>query len=258
MKLSAATYIVLGLFFGLCALIFGYSQAKPNWDEASALDKNADQCRQEAAKQHIAEQRVKDAERDVKKAGAQWAAIASVKTPPDTLAQGGIDISVNGAQLIVDSRVFRNSMQNAVNKQFKVGGIKPVSNGPRVPDPGIEPSTILADYYNYPVISYPVVIFDLGTVTVEGTYSQIMANVRGWANMPHYLAVSDGLRIDGTSPHMRGTYAISLVGFIRGGKLFMGLPETPGASNSQLAGFGAGNTGQQRGPQMGGMGGGGG
>jgi hypothetical protein len=73
----------------------------------------------------------------------------------------------------------------------------------------------LASFYNYPAVAYPVVVKDLGVITVQGTIEQINENVRGWRRMPHYLAVADGLRITGTAPTLTGTYSLSIVGYIR-------------------------------------------
>lgn len=230
MKLSPITFIIMGLCVCLVCLTFGYVTMAPNNQERAAREANTQAANDEAAKQSSADKRVKNAVKLVEAEGAKWRDIAATRTPGTDVRAGGIDISENGSKLVVDSRQFRDSIQTAVNKQVRVGGVKLVNDGPQVTDPSQSPSTILADYYNYPAIPFPVVIFDLGTITVEGTYSQICENVRAWAHMPNYLAVADGLRIEGTSPHMTGTYAVSIVGYVHGTKLFSKLPETPGSS----------------------------
>lgn len=228
MKLSALTFYVIGFCLCIMGLTFGYVTWKPNNDETKALVANTNAANDEAAKKSRADKRVADAKKLVEAEAAKWRSIAAVKSPPPNLKDGGIDISENGAQLIVDSRQFRNSVQTAVNKQVRVGGVKLLTDGPFVTEPGQTASTILAEYYNYPAIPFPVVIFDLGTISVSGTYEQICKNVRAWSAMPNYLAVADGLRIEGTSPHMTGTYQVSLVGYVHGNKLFTTLPEVPG------------------------------
>ncbi|MHB8636357.1 MAG: hypothetical protein ACYC96_07785 [Fimbriimonadaceae bacterium] len=246
MKLSPITFIIFGICICLVCLTFGYVTWKPNSVETKLRNDNKDLADQEASKEGAAKKRVASAVKEIEAEGQRWQAIAMTKTPPPDLRGGGIDISRSGNQLIVDSRQFRDSIQTAVNKQLRVGGVRLVGDGPYVLDPSESPSTILADYYNYPAIPFPVVIFDLGTINVTGSYEQIMANVRAWSNMPNYLAVADGLRIAGTSPHMTGSYQVSLVGYIHGTKLFTTLPETPGASGA--GGGAAGGRGGLGGP----------
>jgi hypothetical protein len=225
------------------ALVYGWSVYSPNESETDALKQNTAECQAQAAMQSRAQKRVEKAIATVKTAAQGWAIIEAEKTPGPDVSSGGIDISENSTRLILDAPKFRNSIQSAFNHQLKVGGVKPIGGpAPEIPHPGSEPSTIMADYFNYPAIPFPVVICDLGTVTVEGTYNQIMTNVRSWANMPHYMAVSDGLSLTGTSPNMHGTYSVSLIGFIRGNKIFFAIPEVP-ASAQGGAGGGLGSGG---------------
>ena len=166
-----------------------------------------------------------------------WAAYVATRTPGTSLRDGGIDLSVNAWQLTVDTPKYRNAIQQAVNAQVKKGGVK-VINSPLVPlvDASTPANQILASFFNYPAIQFPVVIFDFGTITVQGTYKQIMDNVRAYKSMPHYLAVADGLRIDGTSPNLTGTYNLSIVGFIRAKKIAPAVNE--GVAASATGGFG--------------------
>ena len=149
-------------------------------------------------------------------------------------------MAVNPQQLVVDSRVFRDNVQLAMNEQVKAGGVK-VIKGPDVPVlPDTDTAeTLLASFYNYPAVPYPVLIFDFGTVTVQGTYKQIIDNVRAFKSMKRYLAVTDGLAITGTSPNMTGTYNLSVVGFIRAKTI---TPEVKtiiaGSGGSTSGGFG--------------------
>ena len=243
MKLSQSTFIIIGICFCIVSLTFGWVTWAPNMAEKKLRDDNFDLAQTEYGKNSAAHTRVKNAVKLVEAEGAKWQAIAAVKTPPPDLSSGGIDVTENGAQLIVDSRQFRNTVQTAVNKQVRKGGVKLVGDGPTILDPGQTASTILADYYNYPAIPFPVVIFDLGPITVQGTYEQITSNVRAWRWMPNYLAVADGLRIEGTSPHMTGSYSVSIVGYVHGSKLFTALPEVPGSSSTGGAGGGRGAIG---------------
>lgn len=242
MKLSPLTIFLIFLSVGLAALSFGFFQKwMPNKQESGFYQEYVNQLQTEADKMPQARRRRKTAEEMVNLEAQKWQTVVAAHTPTASLATGGIDVSVPGWQLAVDARRFRNSVQLALNKQLKRGGVK-VITGPEIPEPSDSALNIVSSYFNYPAIPFPVVIYDLGAVTVEGTYEQIMANVRSWSNMPNYLAVADGLRLDGTSPILTGTYSVSMVGFIRGKEIFPMLPEM--ASGQAGAGGvpGGGNT----------------
>ena len=253
MKLSGI--VVLAFFIMVSAIILavGYSQYDPTMKEVASWVAYRDGLRDESKNFNKAVKRETDAEAMAQKAVNDWNAIAATRTLPDSLDQGGIDLSMNEYQLAIIIPTFRNSIQKAVNNQVKLGGVKVIS-GPTIPAPPSDPTKILLSYFNYPGLP-PVVIFDLGTVTVQGTYQQITDNIEAWSNMPHYLAVADGLRLQGTSPILTATYQVSIVGFLQtdpihrpifppvpqGGQLVVAAPAgtaptTPGAKPAGPAG----------------------
>lgn len=243
MKLSPITIIILGIAVAVIALSYGFFwQVIPNLAEAHNFDQSRQTLQDAADQLPAANKRVAQAKALVEKSAAEWQDISAVRTPPQDISQGGISLAVNAFQLSVDTQKFRNSVQKAVNARVRIGGVK-VVNGPYVTGPAVdEPaSQLLANYYNFGQYPFPVVIFDLGTVTVQGRYEQILANVRAWKNMPHYLAVTDGLQITGTSPILTGTYNLQIVGFIRGKDIFPNVPEQAATSaTGGRGGFGGG------------------
>ncbi len=234
MKLSAFTIYMIGIALAVTIASFGiFYIAMPNNGQAALYRETADKMNDEAAKQHQADQRVAAAIKLVKSKQAEWAGFVATRSVPGSVSAGGVNLAVNAFQLTEDTRKYRNSIQLAVNNQLRRGGVK-VVNGPLIPltDPNAAAGSLLASFYNYPVIPFPVVIFDLGTVTVQGTYAQIMNNVRAWKSMPHYLAVTDGLRLDGTSPHLTGTYSLSIVGYLQPTKVNGQAPEGAASGSS--------------------------
>ncbi len=243
MKLSGWVIIVIGLSIGLSALAWSFFQIYTPYEAQAKLNTDYKaQLQIEAGKQKKAEERVRKAMAIIQARASEWNQIVLQKTPPDSLAAGGINLNVNPYQLVVDSAKFRNNAQRAFNSQVKIGGIKVIS-APQIPFPGEAP-TLVRDYYSYPAVPFPVVIWNLGTVNVAGTYKQIVANVRAWSRMPRYLAVADGLRIDGTSPNLTASYNVTLVGFIRAKTLY---PDAPGAAPTTPGGGPAPTTGAPRG-----------
>lgn len=201
------------------ALSYGLFQSFiPNNRDAAVYKAWGEKLDAEGAKMGQAVKRVENAKALVKETSDKWQLTVASKTPPASVAAGGIDVSVNPYNLTVDSQTFRNNVQRAVNYQLKKGGVV-VLQGPTVPAPTDDPETILSSYYNYPGTSYPVAIFDLGQVSVRGTFSQISENIRSWSRMPNYLGVADGLVITGTAPNLTATYNVTLVAFVRGKKI---------------------------------------
>jgi hypothetical protein len=259
MKLSPVTIYVFGLSAAALPLAYGYFwQYQPKKAEADAIAEVFNEEQATAAKYEDAKKTVDEAMNKVNSQAAAWRSIVATRTPPTTVASGGINLAVNAYQLSVDTRKFRNSMQSAVNRQLKQGGVR-VLSGPTVA--GISEdqpvSTILTTFYNFPQpYAFPVVVRDLGAVQVEGTYEQIMNNVRSWANMPRYLAVADGLRLEGTAPLLRGTYNVTIVGFIRANNFFATPKEAAASGGGAAGGFPGGPGGLPGGiPGFGGPGG---
>ena len=242
MKLSFWTIIIMAISIAVGVLAFGYfHQYEPTMTATKYYTDYKALLDTEAAKASRAKQRVAKAQEAVRAKDEAWQRYVATRTPEPGVERGGVSLAVNPYQLTVDTLKFRDSIQRAVNNQVKRGGVK-VVEAPFVrslkttDESGAE---VLADFYNYPGIKFPVVIFDFGTVTVSGTYAQIMANVRSYKSMPRYLAVTDGLALSGTSPNLTGTYNLSIVGFIRGKQIFPtatsaatapgGAPGAPGA-----------------------------
>ena len=258
MKLSALPIILIGLAVGVVVLSYAFFwEYKPNMDQATFNTEQARALETEANKMPLAKKRVELAEQMVREREAAWGAIVATRTLPATLSGGGLNLNQNAWQLVIDARKYRNNAQKAVNTQLKKGGVV-VVNGPAVPFPDETAPTILANYFNYPAVPFPVVIFDLGTVTIRGNYSQIANHIRAWSTMPRYLAVTDGLQITGTSPQLTATYNLSVVGYIEVDGIYPPVPEGGGTASGAGggapgpgAGGGAPNRGAGRGLNVG-------
>lgn len=242
MKLSPLTIYVVGLCIIFAAAMVSLSIFLPNIAEAKNYNEHANAYIQEANKQAQAKKKVEHAVAAVTKMGQDWQQIVAVKTPPNHLPNG-INLAVNRWQLTVDSAQFRNSIQRAVNAQLKRGGVTVVA-GPTIPVPPANAGQIV-EYYNYPAIRFPVLIFDLGQITVRGSMSQIMQNMQSWTTMPNYLAVADGLQLTGTAPTLTGRYNLTIVAYIRGDKIAPAVPEgtSAGGGLGTANGPGGGGTG---------------
>ncbi len=253
MKMGAVPVFCIGLALFLIFVGFGAREYIPNMEDAKNRQAAAEKFEAEAAKLGKAKKRLQDAKDIVQAKADEWQVIVASRTPPSSLPLG-IDMNRHAWQLVVDSQKYRNAVQTAVNTQVRHGGVR-VMNGPIVPPPDQDATRIVAGYYNYPAIPFPVVIFDLGVITVQGTYSQIKQNVTAWSSMPNYLAVASGLTLQGTGEILTGTYSVSMVGYIRGDKIFPVVPQAGApAGGAAGGGPGAGGGGGGRGGGGGGRG----
>ncbi|HXH60361.1 MAG TPA: hypothetical protein VNI20_03290, partial [Fimbriimonadaceae bacterium] len=242
-KISGWVYLVGGICIALTIFAYAYFQYyKPDVLETSYIKEYTDQLQVEANKNNAAQERIDKAVARVDAMADQLRKVLEAKSQN---GNGFIDLSQDPLQLTVNAPAFRDKVQMAVNKQVKSGGVT-VIQGPLVPFPSNDPTNLMNTYFNYSRLPFPVVIFDLGNVTVTGTFDEIAKNVESWANMPDYFAVADGLAISGTSPQLTATYSVSIVGFI---------PGTPG---QPLAGVVTGAAGSTAMPGVSGGGGGGG
>lgn len=240
MKLSFGAILVLGISIAIIALSFGlFKFFLPNMQETANYREYKAQLETEANKRPAAIRRVEQAIETVQGEARSWQEIVAKRTPPPTLAAGGIDLSVNRWQLTVDVRQFRNNVQRAVNRQVKMGGVT-VVNGPEVPPFSDSALNLVERDFNFPAVPFPIVMYDFGTITVRGALPQIFRNVEAWSEMPGYLAVTSGLRLTGTSPNLTATYSLSVIGYIRGDQIFPPVPEVAGSGGQGGAGAGAG------------------
>jgi hypothetical protein len=213
MKISPFTILVACIAISMIVLTYGFSKRQPTMVTVENYNKYRDAMRTEQAKWPQAVAKVQAATKQGQQVVNDWNAIAATHTMPASPDPLGIDLTIDGYRLATLMPQYRNKIQALVNNQVKIGGVT-VVQGPVVPLPPASGDQVVSGYFHFPQIDSPVLVFDLGTITVTGTYQQIADNVKAWKNMPHFLAVADGLRLQGTSPKLTGTYAVSIVGFV--------------------------------------------
>ena len=239
-SLYARTIWLIFISFSLIVLAAGYFKFwAPNQETIQNKVTVYNAYVTEVNKVSAAVKKKETAAKLIEVAQAGWLPYVETKTPLQSVREGGININVNRYQLLLDTKKFRDSVQTALNTQLKKGGVK-VTAGPRIPGVTDEdaPNSVLASYYNYPSAPFPVVIYDLGQVTVQGTYEQILENVRSWSSMPRYLAVAHNLALTGTAPTLTGTYDLSIVGYIRYDGVYGPVPDGTAGTAAPAGGAG--------------------
>lgn len=234
MKFRPISILLLGFAVAIIALSYGFFfHWMPNMEEKRAYEEYKTQLDDVISKEKQAVKRVVEARSQVEQSMSKWSGVVATRTPSTTVATGGIDLGVTAWQLPVDGRSYRNTVQRMINKQLQVGGVKLPNGGPFIAPMGENQAEVLASL-NYPAYAFPVAIFELAGITVQGTFDQIMANYNAWGHVQHYIAMPDALTLNGTSPLLTGTYNVIIVGFIRAKDIF------PPAPDAVLAGGAAG------------------
>ncbi|MCH8274882.1 MAG: hypothetical protein IH851_08830 [Armatimonadetes bacterium] len=214
--------------------------------------------------QDDARERVKLAYEMVQAAEVQWKEIAEKRTP----SVGRFNLSGNRWQATVEARRWHGEVERDLKRWIAGSGVTltgPVEDGqlgPFVPYPTELPNELVEFYFNFPALEFPVAIWDLGTLTVEGTWEQITNHVRSWSDIPGYVASVRGLAITGTGRRLEATYGLVVIAYINTPEVFGGPDDDgkiPDVSPAQSAG---GRSGTQNrpgggGPSVGGGAGGG-
>lgn len=241
-KISGWVWVVVGIFLGLTVISYGlFQHYLPDKEEAELLNTYESQLQTEANKLAATQRRIDNSVARVEETAKQLNEVIDAKIVDENVF---IDLTVEPHQLVVNAPSYRDKVQRAVNTQVRRGGVT-VVQGPLVPFPAGEPN-VQQSFFNYSRLPFPVVVFELGTVTVRGSFDQISANVKAWADMPNYFAVASGLAITGTSPALTGTYNVVIVGFIPG-QVGSGLSVDSAAAPAEDTGaastpaFGSGN-----------------
>lgn len=244
-RLSALTFVIVG--FTLMAMIFaGFWFLKIN-PEREEIHYYADKSLELESiisqdSRSRAVERVRNALQQVRDAETAWKQVTTWRTPP----AGTFNMTPNRWQLVVNARRWHGKVEADINRWVRRNGVGLVSP-PRllVPYPTDQPNDLVQYYFNYPALPFPVAIWDIGTLTVQGTWDQIMQNVRSWSTIPGYIASVRGLSLSGTGSRLQGTYGLTIVAYINTPHVSGGPGE--GGAVPQLGGSGQ----QPGGPQQG-------
>ncbi|MEO7453602.1 MAG: hypothetical protein ABIV13_02430 [Fimbriimonadales bacterium] len=259
-RLSALTYVIVGVV--LMAMIFGgfwFLKIRREKEEIGYYAKKSAELDviNSQDSQNRAVERVRNAMQQVRDAEVAWKQVTSWRTP----AAGTFNMTPNRWQLVVNTRRWHGRAEADLNRWVRRNGVTMTSPARLlVPYPTDQPNDLVQFYFNYPALPFPVAIWDMGTITVQGTWDQIMQNVRSWSTIPGYIASVRGLSITGTGSRLQGTYGLTVVVYVNTPYVSGGPGENGGVP--QLGGATQGNVGgNQQGSgtmERGGGGGGGG
>lgn len=230
-RLSPITFFVCGLVLILVTWAgFWFFSISKTRTEIGYWEKHVAELRQiaSAESQKAAQERVRTALEKVSEAEQEWKLIADTRTP----SMGRMNLMTHRWQSTVDVRKWHSQVEADLRSWIQKSGVRilqPVQNaevGPFVPYPTDLPNELVEFYFHYPAIPFPVCVWDLGTITVEGTYDQITNHVRSWTKIPGYVAMVRGLGITGTGSRLRGSYNLVVVAYVNTEYVFGGAEQS--------------------------------
>lgn len=240
-KLSPITFVVTGLILiaviwaGFWWLSIGPGKTEIGfWEEQNEkLDKIIS-----PASQKKAQERVLDALETVQRAEIEWKQVADTKTP----SAGRMSLITQRWQTVVNARRWHATVEQDLRRWIARNGVRVIAppGGPFVPYPTSQPNDLIAYYFNYPALPFPVAIWDLGQVTVQGTYTQVINNVRSWNKIPGYIASVRGVSLEGTGNTIRATYGLTVLAYVNTPWVFAGPAEGGGVPDISQAAAPAG------------------
>ena len=238
-RLSSLTYIVCGIVLVLItwAGFWFFSIDKTNKEIASwqAYDQKLDQVISQPSHK-AASERVRKAYETVYAAEMAWKQIADTRT----VSAGRINLVPHRWQSTVNVRKWKPMVEQDLNNWVRRGGVRLLSPPAiTLPVPTDVANYLVATYFNFPALKFPVVFWPIGKVTVEGTYDHIMSHVRSWSKIPGYVASVRGLGISGGGNRLRGSYDLLVLGFVNTENVFGGdattgkIPDISTSGNNQ-------------------------
>ena len=192
-------YIIAAVLTVLVAAGIWFGLIKPKQE---ALD--AAQQRYEAANA-VAITRSKE-EADQKKANQEVAVAKAKWNAYDTKLMPDINVSnfLKGSQQLWKEQILvLGPLADKFLKQDTK--VQILQSNITLPAPSTDPNQVNKKSFEFP----------LGTVSVQGTFQNVLNNVQRWNNF-NRLVVVDGLTLSGNSPRLVGTYTLRVVIFTHG------------------------------------------
>lgn len=212
-RMSLAQIIAAGIVLAvLIGVGFWWLSIAPNKQALEYQTQHNDQLQTIVDQLPAAQRRVAEAEQEKQNVTAAWAQYILRKSPPQSL----INLAQNRWRLSTQFQtVFVPKLRAALVSHIAASKVR-MLKGPGLPGTPDDPNQIVELYFMYPTMPYPVAFFPCGQIQVQGNFNQILAHVQSWNNLPNYIALTDGLVLQGTSPNLTGTYNLWLLVYPRG------------------------------------------
>ena len=222
---QAQVYIIGAVLTVITAALIYFLLIKPSMESLAEQTAKYEQRKAVADKMDGAKKARKTAETQIAAAKADWAIY-------DRQLMPNIDIS----NLIIGQKQLWNEqivvLVPKVEKFLQADkSVQVVSAAITAPTPSGDPNTVNKKQFTY----------DLGTVSVAGTFPAILKHAERWNRFDRLIMVT-GLTLSGNSPRLVGTYSLRCFEFTHGEKpgdpIPQASPSTGGGFGGPPAGFG--------------------
>lgn len=205
----------------------------PKTKEKEALKLINEEMKSQCVREVQAKKRDSEVHKKIEQMEKEWAEIVSVYTPPKSPTVGGIDLCRNRWQITADIQNYAHQLQKRINHFMTQGGITLI-RAAVVPPPPVSAIDIVEQYFNYPSITFPVAVLEMGEVCVKGSYSQLITHLKSWKNFKEAIPIIHQIKIAGTTPDTYGFYQLALVVYVRADKISPKVPEDADLAKTTL------------------------
>jgi hypothetical protein len=195
----------------LIAVGFYFLMIKPDSAALDLQNQRNEELQAVVDSRSRAQERVDTANEEQRKVMREWARYIARKSPPKST----INLDQDRWRLTTQFRTFRTKLSDDLASFMRKSGVE-VLAPPTVPDFGDNPNKLVTDYFHYGTLKFPCAVLSCGTVSVRGTFERILRHVERWNDLPNYIALADGLTLQGTSPNLIGTYNLLVIVYPRG------------------------------------------
>lgn len=217
-------FIIAGVLLLIACLGIWFGLIKPQQEALDAAKARYDAAEPDSTpdKKLAAQKDLIKAQGEVKVAEAKWDVYNHTLMPV-------IDISnfIRGSQQLWNEQVLvlgpmvEHFLREDTSVQVTQANIT-------LPAPSTDPNQVNRKVFEFP----------LGTITVQGTFKNILAHVERW-NKFKRLVVADGLSLSGVSPRLTGTYTLTAYIFTQGdASKAIQVPQATNANGGFGGGFG--------------------
>lgn len=196
----------------------------PKLNEKEGLETMNEDMKIQRLKYKQAKKRDLEVRKKIDQMEKDWNKIVDLYTPPKSPQKGGIDLSRNRWQITADLQKYSYQLQNRINRFITKSGVELIKP-PVVPQAPISAVDIVEQYFNYPSISFPVAVLEMGEVCAKGTYSQLIGHLKSWNDFKEAIPILHQIKIAGTSPDLYAFYQLALIVYIKADKISPKVPE---------------------------------
>lgn len=215
-------WIIAGVLSAITAAVVWFALISPARDAFDVQDKKYQAADAIAIQRPAAERDLKKAKQEVAAAQADWRKYDRTYMPD-------IDLSNLYRAMRQLWREQLTVLGPSVNKYLQADKKVQVQANIALPAPPTDPNAV----------NQQVFVYDLGNVSVQGTFNDVLNHVARW-NKFNRLVLADGLTLAGNSPQLVGTYSLRVFEFPHNAdKVGPSFPSAGGATG----GFGGGGFG---------------